>query len=191
MIDVSDPAFPVELGALGTSYTPRDVEVVGELAYVANSQSGLRVMNFGPDYFAAQCGGPGFVQLNPNSSLEPDVVCVDSLKTYWFPAIAGESYAVRVATITGDPDLYGSTVQACIESLPTPGGGCSYESSTTPGAAAEEIQFTAAATGPYYIGVYGFTDSTYQIDVPEPSRWLLLAAGVGALVALRRVRRQR
>jgi hypothetical protein len=129
--------------------------------------------------------------LNPSSSLESGVVCVDALKTYWFSAIAGESYSVRVATITGDPDLYGSTAQACIESLPTPGGGCSYESSTTPGVAAEEIQFTAAATGAYYIGVYGFTDSTYQIDVPEPSRWLLLGAGVSVLASVRRTRRRR
>jgi hypothetical protein len=98
---------------------------------------------------------------------------------------------VRVATIDGDPDLYGSTAQACIESLPTPGGGCSYESSTAAGPAAEEIQFTAVATGPYYIGVHGITDATYQIEVPEPSRWLLLAAGVGVLALLRRTSRRR
>jgi hypothetical protein len=95
-----------------------------------------------------------------------------------FPAVAGEAYAVRVAPITGDPDLYGSIAQACIESLPTPG------------AAAEEIQFTATATGPYYIGVHGVTDGTYQIEVPEPSRWLLLAAGLGCLVMLWRMRRR-
>jgi hypothetical protein len=55
---------------------------------------------------------------------------------------------------------------------------------------AEEIQFTAAATGPYYIGVYGITDAAYQIEVPEPSRWLMLAAGAGVLAMLRRTSRR-
>ena len=114
-----------------------------------------------------------------------------TLNTYWFPAVAGESYAVRVAPITGDPDLYGSTQQACIESLPTPGGGCSYESNTAAGLAAEEIQFTAAATEAYYLGIYGTAAGTYTIEVPEPSRWLLLAAGLGFLVVLYRVRGRR
>jgi hypothetical protein len=157
---------------------------------VADGPSGLRIIDLGPEYFPAQCGGPGFVQLNPNSSLVPDAVCVDSLNSYWFPVVAGESYPVRVVPITGNPDLYGSPDQACIESLPTPGGGCSYESSTTPGVAAEEIQFTAVATGPYYIGVHGITDGTYQIEVvPEPSRWLLLVAGTAFLGLLYRRRR--
>jgi hypothetical protein len=191
VIDVSNPAFPAEIGAIDTPDYATDVAVVGNLAYVTDYESGLRIIDFGPEYLAGQCGGPGFVQLNLESSLVSDTVCLDSLSSYWFSAVAGESYAVRVAPVTGDPDLYGSTDQACIESLPTPGGGCSYESSTTPGIAAEEIQFTAAATGPYYIGVHGITDGTYQIDVPEPSRWLLLAAGVGALAALRRMRRER
>jgi hypothetical protein len=190
IFDASNLVAPLELGALDTPVAA-DVEVVGGLVYVAAGEFGLRIMDFGPEYFPGQCGGPGFTQLTPNSSLESDVVCIGSLKTYWFSAIASESYAVRVATITGDPDLYGSTSQACIESLPTLGGGCSYESSTTPGVAAEEIQFTAVATGPYYIGVHGITDGAYQIEVPEPSRCLLLAAGLGCLVVLRRVSRRR
>jgi hypothetical protein len=190
VIDVSTPTFPVEIGAVKPPESAYGVEVVGDLAYVADGESGLRIIDLGPEYFAGQCGGPGFVQLNPTSSLVPDAVCVDSLKTYWFSAVAGESYAVRVATVTGDPDLYGSTDQACIESLPTPGGGCSYESSTTPGAAVEEIQFTAAATGPYYIGVHGVTDGTYQIEVPEPTGLLLLGAGLATLLGLSRMRRR-
>ena len=188
IIDVSNPAFPVEIGAFDTPDEAYDVEVVGDLAYVADRYSGLRIIDFGPEYFSGQCGGPDFIQLNVNSSLASDTVCMDSLNSYWFSAAAGEPYAVRVTTMTGDPDLYGSTDQACIESLPTHGGGCSYESSTTSGVADEEIQFTAAATGPYYIGVHGITDGTYQIEVPEPSRWLLLAAGLGCLVVLNRVR---
>jgi hypothetical protein len=191
VIDVSNPAFPVEIGALDTPDYATDVAVVGNLAYVADYESGLRIIDFGPEYLASQCGGPGFVQLNLKSSLVSDTVCLDSLNSYWFPGVAGEPYTVRVATVTGDPDLYGATERACIESLPTPGGGCTYESSTTAGLAPEEIQFTAEATGPYYIGVHGITDGTYTIEVvPEPASWLMLVAGMAFLGVLyrRRVR---
>jgi hypothetical protein len=190
VIDVSNPAIPMEIGAIAPPNDAVEVEVVGNLAYLALLGYGgpydLRIIDFGPEYFARQCGGPEFIELNVNSGLMRQTVCIDSLNSYWFPVVAGESYPVRVATINGDPDLYGSTVQACIESLPTPGGGCSYESSTATGPAAEEIQFTAAATGAYYIGVYGVTDATYQIEVPEPSRWLLLVAGTAFLGLLYR-----
>jgi hypothetical protein len=53
VIDVSEPAFPVELGALRTPRTPYDVEVVGGLAYVADGESGLRIIDFGPEYASA------------------------------------------------------------------------------------------------------------------------------------------
>ena len=39
IIDVSDPTFPVELGALDTPGYARDVEVVGDLAYVVGNSS--------------------------------------------------------------------------------------------------------------------------------------------------------
>jgi hypothetical protein len=188
VIDVSNPALPMELGAIEFPIGVGKPAVVDGLVYLPSGSSGLRIIDFGPEYSAGQCGGPGFDQLNPNSSLEAGVVCDDSLKTYWFSAIAGESYAVRVAPMTGDPNLYGSTTQTCIESLPALGGGCSYESSTAVGLTAEEIQYTAAATGPYYIGVHGITNATYTIEVPEPSRWQILAAGICVLALLYRVR---
>ena len=50
IIDVSNPAAPVELGALDTPDTAQDVEVVGGLAYVADGPSGLRIVDFGPEY---------------------------------------------------------------------------------------------------------------------------------------------
>ncbi len=46
VIDVSNPAAPVEIGALDTPDCAYDVEVVGDLAYVADSRiSGLRVID--------------------------------------------------------------------------------------------------------------------------------------------------
>jgi hypothetical protein len=45
VIDISDPAAPFEIGALDTPGEARDVEVVGDLAYVADGGSGLRVVD--------------------------------------------------------------------------------------------------------------------------------------------------
>ena len=45
MIDVSNPAAPVELGALDTPHIALDVEVVGGLAFVADWDSGLRLID--------------------------------------------------------------------------------------------------------------------------------------------------
>jgi len=45
IIDVSNPIFPVELGALDTEDLPHDVEVVSDLAYVAGGRLGLRVVD--------------------------------------------------------------------------------------------------------------------------------------------------
>ncbi|MCP4845631.1 MAG: hypothetical protein GY901_11100, partial [Actinomycetia bacterium] len=52
VIDVSNPALPVEIGALDTPGLAYDVEVVGDLAYLADGNSGLRVIDFGPEYRA-------------------------------------------------------------------------------------------------------------------------------------------
>ena len=43
-IDVSNPAAPREIGALATPRVSFDIEVVGELAYLA-SEFGLRIMD--------------------------------------------------------------------------------------------------------------------------------------------------
>ena len=49
-IDVSKPAKPVEIGAIfGGAY---DVTVVGGLVYAAGGTSGLRIIDFGPEYAA-------------------------------------------------------------------------------------------------------------------------------------------
>jgi hypothetical protein len=53
VIDVSNPASPVELGALNTPDLAWAVEVVGDLAYVADGSSGLRIIDFGPEYASA------------------------------------------------------------------------------------------------------------------------------------------
>jgi hypothetical protein len=45
VIDVSDPALPVELGFLDTPDNAFGITVVGTLAYVADDSSGLRVID--------------------------------------------------------------------------------------------------------------------------------------------------
>jgi hypothetical protein len=52
-IDVSNPAAPFELGASTTGAL--DVEVVGELVYVAEGSAGLRILQFGPEYPKYPC----------------------------------------------------------------------------------------------------------------------------------------
>ncbi len=56
VVDVSDPAAPVEIGEVFIGgETWWDVEVVGGLAYVAGGDSGLRIIDFGPEY-NTECG---------------------------------------------------------------------------------------------------------------------------------------
>ena len=45
VIDVSDPALPVEIGFVDTPGEATGVSVVGTLAYVADSDSGVRVID--------------------------------------------------------------------------------------------------------------------------------------------------
>jgi hypothetical protein len=45
IFDVSNPAFPLALGAFDMPSVARDVEVVGDLAYVADGGAGLRVID--------------------------------------------------------------------------------------------------------------------------------------------------
>jgi hypothetical protein len=56
VIDVSNPASPVELGALDTPGNAHDVEVVGDLAYVADGSSGLRVIDVSNPAFPMELG---------------------------------------------------------------------------------------------------------------------------------------
>ena len=43
----------IRVGGLDTPGSQNDVEVVGGLAYVADGGSGLRVIDFGPEYIAS------------------------------------------------------------------------------------------------------------------------------------------
>jgi hypothetical protein len=56
VIDVSNPAAPVELGVLNTwGYLPRDVEVVGDLAYVPD-EYGLHIFDVSNPAFPLALG---------------------------------------------------------------------------------------------------------------------------------------
>ena len=67
MIDVSNPALPVELGALNTPGYASGVEVVGGLAYVADSWS-VSVIDFGPEY---RTGIAVEIDIKPRSGINP------------------------------------------------------------------------------------------------------------------------
>jgi len=54
IIDLSNPAAPVEIGFIPADWG-RGVEVVGELAYVAQGSAGLQILQFGPEYPAYPC----------------------------------------------------------------------------------------------------------------------------------------
>jgi len=56
IIDVSNPAFPVKVGALDTPGGARDVEVVGDIAYVAAGSYGLSVIDVSNPAFPVKVG---------------------------------------------------------------------------------------------------------------------------------------
>ncbi len=56
IIDVSNPAFPVELGGLRTPGYAVDVEVVDGLAYLAEYRSGLRIIDVSNPAFPVELG---------------------------------------------------------------------------------------------------------------------------------------
>jgi hypothetical protein len=63
ILDVSNPAIPVELGALYTPGEALDVAVVGDLAYVADGLGGLRILDVSTPAFPAELGAldtPGY-----------------------------------------------------------------------------------------------------------------------------------
>ena len=70
LIDVSNPAAPLELGALDTPGEAWDVEVLDGLAYVADDTSGLRIIDFGPEY--ADTDGDGVVSGIDNCPTVPN-----------------------------------------------------------------------------------------------------------------------
>ena len=45
IVDISDPSRPVLLGSYVLPSSARDVEIVGDLAYVAGYSSGLQILN--------------------------------------------------------------------------------------------------------------------------------------------------
>jgi hypothetical protein len=69
VIDVSDPTAPVELGALDSPGSAEDLELVDGLIYLADGASGLRVIDFGPEY------GAGLdVEIDIRPRREPNVI---------------------------------------------------------------------------------------------------------------------
>jgi hypothetical protein len=75
VIDVSDPVFPVELAALETERALYDVEVVGNLAYVAGD-SQLRVIEVSNPAFPMELGALDMLGSNRDVEVGGDLVYV-------------------------------------------------------------------------------------------------------------------
>jgi hypothetical protein len=57
ILDVSDPARPVRLGGFASDGNPREVQVIGQLAYVADGSAGLTVFDVSNPSQPARVGG--------------------------------------------------------------------------------------------------------------------------------------
>ena len=128
------------------------------------------------------CGKGVFPPLVANAGPLAGVVCGGSATTYFFDVSAGQKYTVKLTPTTGDPDLYGSATPSCIESIPMLQGGCTYEGSWSAGLVAEEIHFTAGVSGKHFLGIYGYADSTYTIEVLAESPAAEVDIAGGAVV---------
>jgi YD repeat-containing protein/parallel beta-helix repeat protein len=113
------------------------------------------------------CAGSPIQALVPGAAALADSTCSGLLARYSFPASAGASYTVRVTPSYGDGDLYGSLSLACIDSIPSGGGGCADAASQRAGAVTEEIALAAGAAGTRYVGVFGRTNTAYTIRLSE------------------------
>jgi hypothetical protein len=83
VIDVSNPAFPVEIGALDTPAGAGDVELVGDLAYVADWYSGVRVIDVSDPALPVELGA-----LNtPGRSRDVEVVGGLAYVADWYSGV--------------------------------------------------------------------------------------------------------
>lgn len=85
----------------------------------------------------------------------PFALATDEIHSYLMTLTAGQSLTLRLTSLTGDADLYvwrsGATGPVLV--------GASYLEDPV-----DEVSFVAPVSGLYLVEVYGYTDSTYQLD---------------------------
>lgn len=86
------------------------------------------------------------------------------VQVYKLSAELDQNYSIVLVPKMGDPDLYLSSSESCINQVPNPVG-CNFKQSTNPLLTQESINVTATLTGIYYVAVYGSKDSSYTIRV--------------------------
>jgi RHS repeat-associated protein len=111
------------------------------------------------------CGAPSPTPIALGLGDFPTSGCLSKgqVQVYTFAAQASQLYSILLRPSSGDPDLYASASQACINQVPAPSG-CSFSKSTNPGLLVDSLGVMAAGTGTYYLAVYGYKDTIYTIQ---------------------------
>lgn len=86
------------------------------------------------------------------------------LQIYSFSSEIDQNYSITLTPQTGDPDLYISTSQSCVNQAPNPVN-CTFSQSANQNLLQDSISMTASQTSTYYIAVYGYKDSNYTLNV--------------------------
>jgi len=112
------------------------------------------------------CGPPTPTPINlvVGNSATSGCIGKGKVQVYSFSAQLGQNYYVALIPQRGDPDLYLSSVQSCINQVPNPSG-CPFRSSKNMASVPDSIAETATLTGTYYVAVYGVDDSAYTLKV--------------------------
>ena len=103
------------------------------------------------------------ISLTVGNSATSGCIGKGKVQTYSFSAQLDQNYSVILTPQWGDPDLYLSSSQSCINQMPYNSCGAQQSKNTT--MLTDSLSTTATQTGTYYIAVYGYNSSAYNIQV--------------------------
>jgi hypothetical protein len=158
VIDVSNPAHPVEFGALDMPDWLRDVEVVGDLAYLAVGPSGLRVIDISNPAIPVEVGALD----TPNRA--HDVAVVGDLAYVVEGSGPPETNWLRVI------DVFNPALPVEIGSVSTPGSANDVEvvdnlAYVANGSTGLRVIDVSDPTSPVEVSVLDTPDSAIDVEV--------------------------